>query len=102
MHLLQMFIPLADNHGKRFPRSKFEEVERELVAKFEGFTAYPRASANGLWVSPSDQLKRDDIVIYEVMSAKLDRPWWKAYRAKLEEQFRQDALVIRTTVVEVL
>jgi hypothetical protein len=101
MHLLQLLLPLADNHGERFPRLLFDEVERELI-QFGGFTAYPRAPASGLWVSPSEQVKQDEMVVYEVMSETLDLAWWKAYRAKLEERFSQDSLVIRATVVELI
>lgn len=102
MHLVQLFLPLADNDSRRFPRSMFQEVERELVAQFQGFTAYSRAPANGLWVSPSDDLQRDELVVYEVLAERLDRPWWARYRAKLEAQFRQESILVRATGMELL
>jgi len=34
------------------------------------------------------------------MVAELDRAWWAAYRAKLEERFAQDELVVRAHAIE--
>jgi hypothetical protein len=102
MHLIQLFLPLSDNDGLRFSREPFEEVERELVKQFDGFTAYPRAPASGLWVSSTDDLKEDEMVVYEVLVQALDRPWWTNYRLRLEKRFQQDAILIRSTATELL
>ena len=48
------------------------------------------------------EVARDDVVILEVMAPELDRGWWSAYRRRLEGRFRQDAVVIRATRVELL
>jgi len=42
----------------------------------------------------------DDIIIYEVMVADLDRDWWREYRRQLEEEFDQDELVIRAHIID--
>jgi hypothetical protein len=36
------------------------------------------------------------------MTDTLDRPWWQGYRADLERRFRQDAIVVRASTVEML
>jgi hypothetical protein len=36
------------------------------------------------------------------MSDTLDRVWWQGYRARLERQFSQDAILVRVTDTEVL
>jgi hypothetical protein len=41
-------------------------------------------------------------VVLEVMAEELDRVWWRAYRARLERDFRQDVIVIRASAVEVI
>ena len=43
---------------------------------------------------------QDDIIIYEVMSERLDPGWWSTYRRTLEARFRQDEIVIRSLPME--
>ena len=95
-------LPLCDNNGKRFSRDLFEQVENEVVAQFEGFTAFLRAPASGLWVTPTDYLKWDDMIVYEVLVSTLDRAWWANYRARLQDRFQQDEVLVRATETELL
>jgi len=46
--------------------------------------------------------ERDLIIIYEVMTGTLDRPWWSTYRKQLEKDFRQRELVIRAHRIRLL
>jgi hypothetical protein len=94
MKLVQILLPVRDNHGRWFKRAIFEEVHEELVKRFGGLTAYSRSPARGLWKSGvSTQL--DDIVVLEVMTARISLAWWKNYRRTLERTFRQDQIVLR-------
>jgi hypothetical protein len=102
MQLIQLFLPLYSNDGRRFSRELFEQVERELVEQFEGFTAYPRSPASGLWISPSEDLRKDDMIIYEVLVQTLDRSWWGSFRSRLETLFQQDAIHVRSLPTELL
>jgi hypothetical protein len=102
MYLIQIFLPLSDEHDSRFPREHYESMERELVASFSGFTAYPRAPASGLWKGPSTEIQRDELVVYEVMSDQIDLQWWRNLRGRLEELFRQDRILIRSQQVDVM
>ena len=95
MNLVQLLLPLYDADGTRFPASAYDEVARELTERFGGLTAYVRAPAKGLWEEESGQTRRDDIAVYEVMVDSLDAAWWKAYRERLEERFRQEEMVVR-------
>jgi hypothetical protein len=47
-------------------------------------------------------LKRDDIVVFEVMVEKLDRDWWSSYREAFEHRFRQDTIMMRVLSFEIL
>ena len=94
MHLIQLLLPLYDNHGNRLNKALFAQVRDELVARFGGMTAHARAPASGLWQEGAGETVHDDLVIYEVMVEPLDEPWWRAYRAELEKRFRQAELVI--------
>jgi hypothetical protein len=101
MHLIQILLPLYDNAGNPFGEGLYGKVRRELTERFGGLTAFTRAPAQGLW-KDEDETKRDDIVVFEVMTEELDAGWWRGYRASLEKAFRQDAIVIRAQTVMVL
>ena len=103
MHLLSVLLPLYDNHGQPLPRELFAKVAAELTATFGGLTAHTRAPAQGLWQPGDDQpTTRDDIVIYEVMVESIDRTWWRNFRRQLEQDFRQEHVVIRAQPIEML
>ena len=100
MHLVQLLLPLRDNHGERFPQALFDEVAGELTRRFGGLTAYSRAPAAGLWEERPGDTRRDDVVVYEVMTESLDAPWWQDYRRGLEGRFAQDELVVRAQRIQ--
>ena len=101
-HLVQLLLPLYDNDGNDFPQAHFESVARELTARFGGLTAYTRAPAEGRWRDGGEGTKRDEIIIYEVMTYPLDPGWWRHYREELERLFAQDRIVIRAQSVTIL
>ncbi|MEG5262686.1 hypothetical protein TRP66_00110 [Pseudomonas sp. JDS28PS106] len=102
MHLIEIFLPLADNQGQRQPSKLFEQVRHELTEQYGGLTAFTRSPAKGVWQDDGDNRQQDDIVIYEVMSQALDRGWWSDYKAGLEARFKQKELVIRVHQVEII
>ena len=95
MQLIQILLPLCDNHGRKFPAAKFQQVKAVLAQRFDGLTAYSRTAAEGLWKKGA-ALRRDDIVVYEVMARSLNRRWWKRYQKTLQTKFAQDCIVIRS------
>jgi hypothetical protein len=95
MYLIQILLPLYDNAGRLIPQKSFTDTAHELTARFGGLTAYTRAPAEGLWQKRGKRTARDDIVIYEVMSGRLARKWWRSYRGRLETRFKQKRIVIR-------
>jgi hypothetical protein len=101
-HLVQILLPLYDNDGAPLPHALFAQVRAELVERFGGLTAYNRAPAKGLWKEDAEHVARDDIVVYEVMDAHLDRRWWAAYRQGLAARLRQQELVVRAQAIELL
>jgi hypothetical protein len=102
MYLVQILLPLHDNREKPFPRSYYRTLRDSLTERFGGLTAYARAPAEGLWDSGDESWEHDDIIIYEVMVAELDRAWWAEFRAAIEKKFEQDELVIRAHSIEKL
>ena len=100
MHVVEIFLPLYDKGGRRFPAQLYGEVREALVERFGGLTAFTRSPAEGLWEAEEGERSRDDIVIFEVMADALDRGWWSGYRATLERRFRQDEIVVRARETE--
>ena len=96
MDLVQILLPIRDSAGKPFGRELYDALAHELTDHFGGVTAYTRAPAAGLWEEPSGGRVRDDVVVYEVMAESLDEPWWAGLRSRLEREFKQDELIIRT------
>lgn len=99
MHLVQLLLPLKDQDGKPFPRSLYRSIRTELTDRFGGFTAYSRAPAEGVW-DDGAEVEHDDIVVYEVMVADIDRDWWATFRTGLENRFEQHELVVRAQLIE--
>jgi hypothetical protein len=100
VYLVQLLLPLYDNDGKGFSPEHYSAIRGELTKKFGGLTAYSRAPAQGLWSDADGPPKRDDIVVYEVMTETLDRHWWAQFRERLQRQFAQEELVIRSQEIE--
>jgi hypothetical protein len=99
MYLVEILLPLADNEGRVFPRERFDALVAELSQGFGGVTAHSRAPAEGQW-SEKGETVHDEIVIIEVMADELDRDWWKALRRRLEREFAQNEIMIRTHEIE--
>jgi hypothetical protein len=101
MHMIEILLPLYDNDGNHFDSAPYAAVREELVDHFGGLTAFTRSPAEGLWVEDGKR-SRDDIIVFEVMADWIDRGWWRTYRARLEERFRQESIVVRAREVELL
>lgn len=98
--VVEIFLPLQDNHGTPFPQSMFAAVRAELAERFGGITAFTRSPAVGVWQDDQGVPRRDDIVVFEVMTEKVDAAWWSAYRQRLERDFAQDEIVVRAAATD--
>ena len=101
MHVIQILLPVRDNDGKPFGPHPFEEVAWNLSKKFGGITAYSRAPAEGRWES-SGKTQHDDVLVFEVMVETVDRAWWTEFRTQLEMTFRQERIIVRAQLIELL
>jgi hypothetical protein len=100
-HLVQILLPVYDNAGSRFPTDHYDQVRMRRTNTFGGLTAYTRAPAQGFWHS-DNAVKRDDVVMVEVMVDELDRTWWSNYKRELEQLFCQEEIVFRAQAYEPL
>jgi hypothetical protein len=98
VHLVEILLPVADNEGRPFAAHKYADVREELTHRFGGITAFTRAPAQGS-IHAKGATVHDDIVVFEVMTDTLNRPWWEAYRHRLEQSFSQDEIVIRAVAI---
>ena len=94
MHLVQILLPLNDDKGRRFPAQAFEGLARELTEKFGGVTSFTRTPAEGRW-KEGKATEHDDIAVIEVMTGTVESEWWAALRQRLEQEFKQDEVIIR-------
>ncbi len=101
MVLIQILLPLTDNQGRPFEGHVLTDLQQELTRRFGGFTAFTRAPAEGVWAHDGRKT-RDDIVVVEIMAQTLDADWWRQLRARLENDLRQENIVIRSHPVHVL
>ena len=100
MQLVELFLPLRDEAGKPFPKERFDSVRDELTEVFGGVTAFTRTPATGLWEDDGGKVRRDEVVLFEVMVDHVDHAWWRNYRGELERRFDQDEVLIRATAGE--
>ena len=101
MRIIEILLPLYRNDGSPQPQALFASVREEMVKRFGGLTAFTRSPAEGLWEQDGER-SGDEIVIFEVMADWLDRTWWTEYRAQLERDFEQEAIVVRARAIELL
>jgi hypothetical protein len=58
-----IYLPLADNQGQRFPREKFIDAEQRLVGRFGGLTTQQREfPLKGMWEAET-QVYVDEVII---------------------------------------
>ena len=77
----------------------FNDLRDRLVAAFGGVTVFSRSPGQGLW-HDRGAVSHDDVVVFEIMVASLDRPWWARLRKSLERKLRQREVVIRAHRLE--
>jgi hypothetical protein len=100
-YLVQVLLPLYSGAGRPIPSRLLKRTARELTEKFGGLTAHTRAPVEGVWKKAGRRVK-DDLLIYEVLTTRLDRRWWKACRGRLERDFEQDKVQITVYTVQQL
>ena len=96
MYLIQIMLPLYDNRGRRLPRVLFDATSQALAKAHGGLTAYTRSPAVGVWRSRGAGLKRDDIIVFEVVTSSMNAKLWARRRKRWERAFRQDSILVRS------
>jgi hypothetical protein len=94
-----IFVPLFYNNGIAIEQIKFQELQDDLLERFEGLTYFPQAN-QGFWTF-GDITYHDEIVIYRVISQ--DSAASREYLSDLKEHLKrelqqQDILIIEREV----
>lgn len=102
MHLIELFLPLYDSQGNRFPQKIFTDLKTELTETFGGLTIHSKAPATGLWKPENSEPVKDTIVIYEIMTEDIDQDYWSRRKEQLQNDLQQDEIMIRSTLIRLL
>jgi hypothetical protein len=87
MHLVDLFLPLADRRSW-IPLLPLRGRQAKISGALWRHCCLPtRTGARGLVEEFSNVPKRDDFVVYEVMTKHIDRDWPQICRIKLERIF---------------
>ena len=96
MYLIQILLPVTSDPDV----GVFSRTREELANKFGGVTAYTRATAQGIWISPTGEKERDSMLMVEVFTQDFDRGWWRSYQELLAARFHQEEIHIRAINAE--
>ena len=100
MYLVQILLPRTAGNRGPDEDAHFTRTREELVAAFDGVTAYVRSPAQGAWTAPDGRVEQDDVVMVEVLVDAFDRAWWRAYADRLAGRFKQEEIHIRALLAE--
>jgi hypothetical protein len=101
MYLIQVLLPVTTAEGP-VGEALLIRTRDELVAAYGGVTAYLHTPAQGVWTGPSGGRDYDQMVLVEVLTPRLERPWWRSYAVTLAQRFQQDVIHVRATRTEIL
>ncbi len=88
-----IYLPLEDNHGKRFAPEVWDGALNLLVAEFGGATLGPEQK--GCWLDARREVKREPIQLV-VVSFEQDRlNTFQEVVRKVGRQLRQEAMYVR-------
>lgn len=102
MKLVQIFIPLTDTDGNRFPQRYFQQLKSTFSEKFGGVTIYKQTPVEGFWKRTEEKVEKDVLAIFEVLVNLIDQAYWEQLKAHLETKFKQKDLLIRYWEVTVI
>jgi len=100
--LIQILLPVQDEHGEPYRRKLYDDLARDLAMRFGELTAYTQGPGNGVWDEGPGRAFREPVVTYEVMVDVVEREWWAALRERLEIQFARGDLVVRAQEMSLL
>ena len=89
-----IFVPLYYNDGTPVEPTRFQNLQRRLLGRFEGLTYFPQPN-QGFWKF-GDITYRDEIVIYRVITQDpaSARDFLAHFKEHLKLEFQQQEILI--------
>jgi hypothetical protein len=81
-----IFLPLRYNDGTHIEPRKFQHIQDQLLAQFEGLTYFPQPN-QGFW-KLGDLTYRDDIIVLRVIASDSRRA--RRILKKFKEELKAD------------
>jgi inorganic pyrophosphatase len=100
--MIQLFLPVKDQNGKPFAKSLYRNLNVQLLKKFGGLTVYARSVATGFWENDNGNKVKEEVLIYEVMTAHVEEKYWKKLKSSLQEKFSQQEIMIISSQIALL
>ena len=97
-----IFLPLCYNDGKPVEADKFQELQKQLLDRFDGLTFFPQVN-QGFW-KLGNVTYRDEIVIYRVLASdsRRARRFLRNLKEKLKTELAQEEILIIERDVDAL
>jgi len=93
--LIQLFLPLPKSLTAE---KKLSQLETELTKKFGGISIFNQMPVNGKWRN-NGKTEQDELIVFEVMAATFEQHYWKAFKTKLEKDFHQQEILLRSLAI---
>jgi len=100
--LYQLYLPLNYNDGRPIEEDKFSLTRKELITRFGGLTTTPPGFPLQGWWQSAGTVVRDDIVLWTVLTQRVENDFFNTYRELLEERFSQEEIRIVMVPAEAL
>ena len=97
-----IFLPLRHNDGKPVEPEIFQELQKQLLDRFDGLTYFPQVN-QGFW-KLGNVTYRDEIVIYRVLASdsRRARRFLRNLKERLKTELAQEEILIIERVVDAL
>jgi hypothetical protein len=102
MNLIQIFLPIYNEQGEKFPSELYKDLIKKFSKIFGGATLYKRAPADGFWEEDTETIVKDELAIFEVMVKGVDEQYWSDQKQQLELAFKQKEILIRSIPIKLL
>jgi hypothetical protein len=96
-----IYVPIYDNQGKKYPEDLLESFKKRLIDKFGGLTD-TRFRNEGTWKT-GRVIQHDEIVIWKALSQGSDeKDYMIAIKNEMRQALAQDEILIIQRQVEAL
>ncbi|RDC55742.1 inorganic diphosphatase [Pedobacter chinensis] len=93
--LIQLFLPFPKSSAAE---KKLSQLETVLTKKFGGISIFNQTPVSGKW-RKNGKTEQDELIVFEVMAATFELNYWKTLKTKLEKDFHQQEILLRSLAI---